>query len=76
VFYGGPASSGRLAKELWSETAALPSTGVYWIPLYEILEERGFEVYLVHCTAQPEPAGTQEQRAEEPERQWLLKLHT
>jgi transposase len=25
-------------------TLAMESTGVYWIPLYEILEERGFEV--------------------------------
>jgi transposase len=28
------------------KTVALQSTGVYWIPLYDILEERGFEVYL------------------------------
>jgi transposase len=26
------------------KTVALQSTGVYWIPLYNILEERGFEV--------------------------------
>jgi hypothetical protein len=25
------------------------STGVYWIPLYEILEEHGFEVILVNA---------------------------
>src|SRR5262245_40504370 len=31
------------------ETVAMESTGVYWIPLYEILEERGFEVYLVNA---------------------------
>src|SRR5260370_36642715 len=28
-------------------SVAMESTGVYWIPLYEILEARGFEVYLV-----------------------------
>jgi transposase len=28
---------------------ALQSTGVYWIPRYDILEERGFEVYLVNA---------------------------
>jgi len=28
------------------KTVALESTGVYWIPLYEILEQRGFEVLL------------------------------
>ena len=29
------------------ETMAMESTGVYWIPLYELLEARGFEVLLV-----------------------------
>src|ERR1700682_4673751 len=28
-------------------TVAMESTGVYWIPLFQILEERGFKVYLV-----------------------------
>jgi transposase len=27
-------------------TVAMESTGVYWIPLFQILEERGFEVCL------------------------------
>lgn len=31
------------------ETVAMESTGVYWIPIYEILEEKGFEVYLVNA---------------------------
>jgi transposase len=38
----------RLADWLQScgvKTVALQSTGVYWIPLYDILEERGLEVY-------------------------------
>ena len=30
-------------------TVAIESTGVYWIPLYEILEQRGFGVYLVNA---------------------------
>lgn len=29
------------------KTVAMQSTGVYWIPIYEILEKRGFHVYLV-----------------------------
>ena len=28
-------------------TVAMESTGVYWIPVYEILDQRGFEVMLV-----------------------------
>src|SRR5579863_2837207 len=42
----------RLAAWLEScgvKTVAMQSTGVYWIPLYEILEEHGFEVYLVNA---------------------------
>ena len=31
------------------DTVAMESTGVYWIPIYEILEARGFEVYLVNA---------------------------
>jgi transposase len=27
----------------------MESTGVYWIPVYEILEQRGFEVILVNA---------------------------
>src|SRR5262249_51391593 len=31
------------------ETVAMASTGVYWIPVYELLEARGFQVSLVHA---------------------------
>ena len=31
------------------ETVAMESTGIYWIPLYEILDARGFEVNLVNA---------------------------
>ena len=30
------------------ETVAMESTGVYWIPLYDLLEQRGFEVLLIN----------------------------
>src|SRR5262249_33445942 len=30
-------------------TVAMESTGVYWIPVFELLEERGFEVLLVNA---------------------------
>jgi len=30
-------------------SVAMESTGVYWIPLYQILEKRGFEVKLVNA---------------------------
>src|SRR5262245_47184412 len=36
-------------KECGVETVAMESTGVYWIPLYQMLEEYGFEVKLVNA---------------------------
>ena len=30
-------------------TVAMESTSVYWIPLYQILEERGFKVFLANA---------------------------
>ena len=32
-------------------TIAMESTGVYWIPVFEILEARGFEVLLVNAAS-------------------------
>src|SRR5262249_13195182 len=40
-------------------TVAMESTGVYWVPLFELLQSRGFEVWLVElgqlsrCGARP-----------------------
>jgi hypothetical protein len=36
-------------KQCAIRTIALQSTGVYWIAVYDILEEAGFEVYLVNA---------------------------
>jgi len=66
----------RLADWLRScgvRTVAMQSTGVYWIPLYEILEERGFEVYLVNARHTKNLPG---RKSDVQESQWLLKLHT
>src|SRR2546422_9055511 len=66
----------RLADWLKScgvKTVAMQSTGVYWIPLYEILEERGLEVYLVNARHTKNLPG---RKSDVQESQWLLKLHT
>jgi transposase len=55
------------------QTVAMQSTGVYWIPLYDILEERGFEVYLVNARHTKNLPG---RKSDVQECQWLLKLHT
>jgi transposase len=54
-------------------TIAMQSTGVYWIPLYEILDARGFEVYLVNARHTKNLPG---RKSDVQESQWLLKLHT
>src|SRR6202166_2675566 len=66
----------RLADWLQScgvKTVAMQSTGVYWIPLYDILEERGFEVFLVNARHTKNLPG---RKSDVQESQWLLKLHT
>jgi transposase len=54
-------------------TVALQSTGVYWLPLYDILEARGLEVYLVNARHTKNLPG---RKSDVQESQWLLKLHT
>jgi len=43
-------------------SVAMESTGVYWIPLFQILEERGFKVYFSQRALSEECARTQERR--------------
>jgi len=43
-------------------SVAMESTGVYWIPLYQILETHGFEVFLVNAHHVEERSRTQERR--------------
>ena len=54
-------------------TVALQSTGVYWLPLYDILDARGFEVFLVNARHTKNLPG---RKSDVQESQWLLKLHT
>jgi transposase len=66
----------RLADWLRScgvKTVAMQSTGVYWIPIYEILEERGIQIYLVNARHTKNLPG---RKSDVQESQWLLKLHT
>jgi transposase len=55
------------------ETVAMESTGVYWSPVYEILEARGFRVHLVNARhLQPVPGRKSDVKA----CQWIQYLHT
>ncbi len=55
-------------------TVAMESTGVYWVPLFELLERRGFAVYLVdprqtrHAPGRP--------KSDVLDCQWIQRLHS
>lgn len=55
------------------ETVAMESTGVYWVPLYDILEQRGYEVYLVNARHLKNVSG---RKSDVADCQWLQQLHT
>jgi transposase len=55
-------------------SVAMESTGIYWIPLFELLERRGFQVYLVdprqtrHAPGRP--------KSDVLDCQWIQRLHS
>lgn len=55
------------------ETVAMESTGVYWIPLFQILETRGFEVKLVNAHHVKTLPG---RKTDVLDCQWLQQLHS
>lgn len=55
------------------KTVVMESTGVYWIPLFELLEARGFEVLLVDPRRLKSVPG---RKSDVVDCQWLQQLHT
>ncbi len=55
------------------ETVVMESTGVYWIPLFGVLEERGFQVMLVDPRRIKNVPG---RKTDVRDCQWLQQLHT
>jgi transposase len=61
-------------KQCGITTVAIESTGIYWIPLFELLEARGFEVCLIEpgqasrCGARP--------KTDVLDAQWVQRLHS
>jgi transposase len=53
------------------DTVALESTGVYWIPVYEVLERRGLTVWLVDARQMKYVPG---RKSDVQDCQWLQKL--
>ena len=60
-------------KQCEIETVAMKSTGVFWIALYELLVERGFEVLLVDARQAKNVPG---RKTDVLDCQWLQELHT
>ena len=54
------------------KTIVMESTGVYWIPVYEILEQRGFEVLVVNARDAKHVPG---RKTDVSDAQWLQRLH-
>lgn len=75
TFQSFTADIDRMADWLVSlgiKTVAMESTGVYWIPVYEILEDRGLVVVLANareCKAVPG------RKSDVNDAQWLQRLH-
>jgi transposase len=58
--------------EVGITTVAMESTGVYWIPVFEILEARGFEVLLVNARHVKNVPG---RKTDASDSQWIQQLH-
>src|SRR5579864_6178805 len=64
---------GDWLKSCGIETVAMESTGVYWIPVCQILESKGIEVYLVNAKQAKNVSG---RKSDMVDCQWLRTLHS
>jgi transposase len=55
-------------------TVAMESTGIYWVPLYELLEAQGFEVLLVDPSYTKQVRGRP--KTDRRDCQWIYRLHS
>jgi transposase len=60
-------------RECHIDTVVMESTGVYWIPLFQMLADGGFEVYLVNARQYKNVAG---RPTDAGDCQWLQYLHS
>jgi transposase len=66
-------SIAKCLKENGTTTIAMESTGVYWVPLFLLLQEYGFEVYLVNAKHVKNVTGRKD---DESDAEWIQKLHS
>ena len=60
-------------KKCGITSVAMEATGVYWIPVFELLERRGFEVKLVDARHVKNVSG---RKSDVLDCQWIQQLHT
>ncbi len=66
-------STAKWLKSCNIKTIAMESTGVYWIPVFQILEAYGFEVFLVNARHVKNVPG---RKTDVQDCQWLQYLHS
>lgn len=59
-------------KSIGITTVAMESTGIYWLPLYLMLESAGVEVYLVNAKSTKNVTG---RKKDDSDAVWIQKLH-
>jgi transposase len=60
-------------KKCRIDTVAMESTGVYWLQLYLLLEEQGFEVFLVNAKFVKNVSG---RKFDDEDSEWIQRLHS
>jgi transposase len=60
-------------KSYGIESIAMEATGVYWLSVYEYLDQAGFEVFLVHAQYVKQVAG---RKSDVSDSQWIQQLHS
>src|SRR5262245_58350901 len=61
-------------REHQVQTVAMESTGIYWVPLYELLQSEGFEVLLVDPSYSHQLRGRP--KTDRRDCQWIYRLHS
>jgi len=72
TFTGDLHRLGDWLRSVGITTIAMESTGIYWIPVFEILEAHGFEVLLVNARDVKNVPG---RKTDVNDAQWLQQLH-
>lgn len=66
-------SIAKVLKEKGVTTVAMESTGVYWVSLFLLLQNYGFEVFLVNAKHVKNVTGRKD---DESDAEWIQKLHS